>query len=467
MASQSSEELLDEEQAQTISKIQNSLRELQEDYERAHTELKNTTINIEHRMAILQSGQQQIQEKTAQMEISQNILEKSQEITESVTMSLGEDKRTIMEQVQEHGDMIKSMEKELQTIKIDVKSSNYDQKQNMRIQNDKIKEIQKYMEKITVSTNAIAKDREDAIFTASILKQQIKQIKDQADESDKRANAMGLKMKNMAKQIKYGITTLAKIQQHQQAQQDNQHEQQQQIHERTATINAITQQLTQHMQQQQQNQYQQHQQQQQLQQQQHQQHQQPQQSHQQQHELQQQHHHQQIRRPDTRGYQVPRMDWWSSAQPKPAHHQQHQQQQQQQHQETQQQHQQTQHQQQQQCHQQQQHQQTWQQPIPQYQNYQTPENMVQHYMGKGNLENNGYYEMPPGITTQQNTQNMVQYYMGKGNMENNGYHDVPSEFATQQNSTNLGRRDCDNWDEQGGKPMGKGRKGKNEQEEKL
>ncbi len=76
MASESSDEVMNEQQAHTIQQIQTSLQKLQDDYEHAHIELRNATMNIEHRMTLLQTGQQQVQGKTAQIEIAQSILEK-------------------------------------------------------------------------------------------------------------------------------------------------------------------------------------------------------------------------------------------------------------------------------------------------------------------------------------------------------------------------------------------------------
>ncbi len=165
-----------------------------------------------------------------------------------------------------------------------------------------------------------------------------------------------------------------------------------------------------------------------------QQHWQPQQLHQHQHHQHQHQHHQQYQHQHQHQHQQ---------QYQYQHHQQYQhqrQQQQQSHPQAQDQHQQQHHrQQQQQRIQQQQQQQTWQQIVPQYRTYQIPENVVDG-------ENNCCHEVPPGLGVQQNTQNMIQYYMGKGNMENNGYHKVPSESATRQNDTSIGRRECDKWD---------------------
>ncbi len=121
-----------DEQNNGLERIQRSIQELQETYEQAHAEIKNTTTNIEQRMSLIQVDQSKIK-------LAQDILEKSQEINENTMTTIREEQRTTIQQIQEQSNALGSMEKELQKTKIDNSTSKYDQNQCLRNQSDKIK----------------------------------------------------------------------------------------------------------------------------------------------------------------------------------------------------------------------------------------------------------------------------------------------------------------------------------------
>ncbi len=252
MASESSDsdEMIDEQQ-DAMGRIQKLMKELQEEYEQAHMELKNTTANIEQRMVVLQSGQQQIHGKTAQMETEQGILEKSQEIIENTVTTIREEQRTTIKRMQEErknteGQIEKlwdTLQKHMENTEKYANTIAKDREIAVQAQYDKIstmerrmqeledtnKNMQTHFEKMTNFMNTITKDREDAISILSALNQKIKHIEEKADRAEAKTNVMESKLKNTAQKVKHGTNILKEIKRATQEQQQRQHEQHQQM----------------------------------------------------------------------------------------------------------------------------------------------------------------------------------------------------------------------------------------------
>ncbi len=204
MASISSDEMLTEQQHVTgVEQIQESMQELQKEYEKGHREHIQAMSNMEKQMSV-------VHDKTVQMETEQSILEKSQEIIENTVTTIREEQRTTVKRMQEERKNTEGQIKRLWDA------------------------LQKHIENTEQYANGIAKDRKVAISSINLLNQRVTQLENKADKEDTDANTMETRVKAMAKQIKDGKALMEKVLTHmnnmdttpQQQQQSTPHEQQ-------------------------------------------------------------------------------------------------------------------------------------------------------------------------------------------------------------------------------------------------